>query len=288
MDQLEHYLNAQEIKLVTRLLECIVDHQDEYQNLVRFTSGDGKLILMPAPRNPPVRHKPGDLHGNRSLLSKLESMGWIQLDAPTPIRSTKRGIRGGTSNAFFFTPKARDAYRLRNHVTDEQIREAAGEHIFDLYQADADNLLEISIDAIILKTRAERARVIVQLRLLRDMGIIKDIGPLNRSAEFGLMSLTPQGIQWAINGFPKDLASSPPVNVTVNLDTGDLLRALAAIDVPVEEKEEIKELVEELKREPTSEKVSRLLTIASSVQQLAGPISKFVQENWHVLGHLPN
>lgn len=288
MDQLETYLQSHEIEVVIRLLECIVDHSDEYENLVRFQAGDNQLTFMPLAHKRPVSFNPGNLTGSRPMLTKLESMRWIQVDAPTPVRTTKRGMRGGESNGFFFTPQAMEAFRLRNHVTDEQIRKAAGEHVFELYRNNDDNFLEIDVDAIIRTTGAERKRVIVQLRLLRDMNILNAIAPMS-AADFGLMSLTQQGIQWAISDFPKDLAVSPPVNVTVNIDVGDLLRAVAVIDAPDEQKEEIRVFVEDLQIEPTIEKVSRLFQFAANFQQLAPSVMRFVQDNGPALmNYLPN
>jgi hypothetical protein len=79
-------------------------------------------------------------------------------------------------------------------------------------------------------------------------------------------------------------------NVAVNvqfIDISGFMQDLERADIDDEVKEKVEDLTRQLQREPSVEKVSRLLEMAANAQQLIPSLIRFVSENAHVLSNLP-
>jgi len=287
MDGLLTQFSDEETQLLMEMLSCVVDHADEYSNGVHFLGGDGVVRFFVERRNESVAHRPKEeLVGSLMFTDKLSTTGLITLARPAALRFDWKGRpRGGEPNAFYFTPQALDLYRKRNTVDDAQVRAAIGRYVYEQYQQHPHEFLDFNVEEVARRINVASARVREQTRLLRDVGILSDIGPVNGDVELGLLQLSQEGLRWAVRGFSDDLFREPVVNVSVQINIRNVIQDIRETPVPEDVKHEAADLVKEIQEEPTIEKVSRLFGLAANVHQLAPAVIRFVTENGPALMH---
>lgn len=234
-------------------------------------------------------HRHGELAGSSSFVSKMEAAHLIEVVQPPPTRLDRKGrSRGGKANTFYFTPETLDLYRRQGTVEDAEIRKAIGQYIYVQYQHHPNEVLDYDVEEVASKSSVDPQRVREQTRVLRDLGILQDVGPIDSAIEFGPLVLTPDGLRWAVRGFGDELFAGPTVNVSVQVDIHNFIQEVRDTSVPENLKAEAAELVKDIQREPAMEKVSRLFGLAANAQQLAPAVMKFVTENGSALmQHLP-
>lgn len=280
MKNLPSGFSQKEIRTIMEMLRYIVDFPYEFQNEVHFLSGDGAVHFKMSRLGDEVAHRQSELTGSHSFVSKLETAQLIRMGPPIPTRFDKKGRQhGGQPNSFFFTPMALEMYRNRDIVDDAQVRKAIGRDLYQQHLRSDDGFLNLHIDAIAQELGVNPASVRGQSRILRDVEIFADVGPVNSASEFGPVMLTKDGLRWALGGFPDELLVGPQVNVTVHVNISNFIDEVQEAPLSDEERQEATELVTEIRTEPTLDRVSRLFELAANVQQLTPAVVRFVSEN---------
>ena len=179
---------------------------------------------------------------------------------------------------------------------------ANGEYLYQQYQRHGDDPPPFDIPVVAKQIQVDEAQVLVQGRVLKDLGLAAEVGQVFVYSGVDEMAKAPQapvdlyhlhlsvpdGIRWAAAGFPPIAAiGSSHVNVTLNLrvEIQNTINEARSSDVSRELLEQfearIRRVEEEMEKpDGRFEAVKEMLDTANQSKDLLGPAIKFLYRHW--------
>ncbi len=176
---------------------------------------------------------------------------------------------------FRFRPEILSWYRELHPLTDAEVREAVGRHIFELATTDG-TLVNLDAEAWRGTIGASNERIVAAVRGLEGAGFIKNTYPIGSNVP-GFCQLTERGFQWAMIDFKADRGLSPRVEVTVNVEIQQVIDVIANLPVSDEERKVYELTALRLERElqksrPAWSVIKDALEMAANSKELAVPL----------------
>lgn len=257
--------------LVRQMLAAVVDHPELHPNRFRYqrTSEGDWSYFVAGKGGGSVFPQYSRLKFN--VVDMLLARGWAEGDREP----------GHGEGWYRFTDQAIDWYRANSGLTNEQVRSLIGRHFLVLDEREGPEPHHFDADVIAQEIGIEEARVIAQTQFLVGAGMLADVGPKGAKMP-KFYQLNVDGYRWAEGEF-QSIASlgSTTVNVQVgvHLSISQFLLDLGSLNVPTELKQEAAATVEELQREPTLEKVGKLMELGANTVTLVPALIRFFTEN---------
>mgnify|MGYP001286286827 CR=1 FL=1 len=263
-------MDAGDRKSVLALLSCVRDHPGNYL-LQRRKGGSTKrpyeyAVLFPdAERREPCDPQTftWDFIGNRWEIARPTDANW---------------------DSYTFSAMLLAWFRRNHPPSDLQVQRWIVQELFESYLENAEaNPRKSYINP---ESFAERFGVSLrtfsrQATTLRAKGIVQINGIVGLRFEDGFFRLTDSGREWAANGY-RDTQSefTPRVEVNVHLETFvQVVTEVAVADVDQETKDEFLTAMQDVEKDPTIERLGRVMEIAANTKELLPPLIKFLAES---------
>jgi hypothetical protein len=270
------------------MLNRIVDHEDEFVNDVHYDqSGEGHDYFVQSRdhRRTSVSHH---FRHFKSLYPTLMQLGLI-----TPHSHT----------SFEFRQATLDAYQGRNFVPNSEIQQRIGQVLWDHWRRNRSYAHDerIDIDALVQELGVDRDRIVDSLDVLHRAGIVAE-GRYSHQGTLdqGYAYLADRGFEWANAGF-SDIATwgGRQINVGVDLRVQlqltiqTTINGLQRADMPEDFKEQLVEALRDLEREPTPEKIQKVMAFGADTTQFGAAtlvalpyILNFLQQSGEIINRL--
>lgn len=265
--------------LVRDMLAAIVDHPDLHPNRFRYQNVGGGQYLYFVAKSAGGSAFPEYSRLSFDVVEMLVAHRWAEGD-DSP---------GHGKGWYRFTEEALDWYRRNCGPTDEQVQSGIGRHFRRMEERDPGQPHHFDAHVIARELGVGEDRVVAQTHFLVGSGLLEDVGPGGtKTPDFYQLS-RPVGFRWAAAGFPPIAglgSTTVNVQVDVRITVRQFLLDLGSLDVPEHVKQEAAETVEELQREPTIEKVGKLMELGANAATLVPTLVRFFTENGAALQQL--
>jgi len=265
-------------RIIVEMLDCVWGKgQDRYKNEVHFRSENEGVHFYIQPRHSGTRSH-DELNGSKTLVTQLERAGLVIVIPPNPPRATRRGdLHTPAPEIFAFTDESLRAFHSRDRVDESDIRARIGRWYYDRYREDSSRSFDFDASVIAAAIGVDAPTVQVQGCLLLDVGIFTEEFLRMGATPPGSIKLSPEGLRWAVQDFPDNLGTMP-THVTVEINITQFVREVERLPIPDKTKVEVEELAEEFRKEPTTEKASRLFGMAADINELVPSVARLVTE----------
>ena len=277
-------LTADVRDVVMPLLSCIVDNAGIYRNEVLMLRGDGETQYIAEVHN--AKH---GYHCRQSYSGNIVPI-LSELGLAVPI----------SHDSFQFLPSALQAYREQSELTDHEVQRRIGEELFRIWKEDPHRHISTQhdVDELTARLGITRQQYFENARILCVLGLAVEGKHAENTLEGGNLDLaSPEGVRWAAAGYPPvGEDRSPTVNVTVHITMQQLFQEVERLPIEEADKERIDELfrqfeVERHKSDPSYKPLQDLLSMASSVKELAPLLfrfgAKYVDDIERMAQHVP-
>ena len=259
--------------MVRHMLAAVVEHPDIHRNLFKYQrqrDGTYEYFLGKHGGGPAAFDQHTRLPTN--VVDALLLRGWAEANR-------EPGFGGGW---YRFTDKALEWYRATSGPTDDEVRSDLGRYFQRLARPLPGGPPPFDAAAIARELGYEESRVLEQTAFLVGAGVLQDVGPGGARMPKHYALARPDGFRWAASGFGPlaELGTTTVhVHVGVTINITPLLLDVGALPIPEGRKQEVAEAAEELQREPTIEKVGKLMEFGANTATLVPALTRFFAEN---------
>lgn len=266
--------------LILRWLEAVVEHSDVHVNsfTVQNRGAPGHEYFLGQKGS--ASYVVQQVYLPNNIIPLLVSRGWAEGD--------QNAQRLGTW--YCFTETAIAWYHANSGPTDDEVRSAIGRYFLQLDDEHGAEPHRLDADVIARNLRLDETRVRSQTRFLVRTGMLDDVGSGGaRLPDF--YQLSQEGYRWAARQFDSvGSATSPILNAmfdfTFHFNIQPSIVVLDSLDIPEEQKQEAREAAESLERDPTPEKLRKLLEVGADGVTIGAWVSSVIAANANSVQHL--
>ncbi|MDQ3654298.1 MAG: hypothetical protein M3457_04370 [Chloroflexota bacterium] len=258
--------------LVLQMLAAIVDRPDVHHNRFKYQNAGGGeyTYFVASKRKGSVFPQYSRLRVN--VVDLLRAHGWVENNREP----------GHVGEMYSFTDDALNWYRNNSGPSDEQVQAEIGRYFKQLEEDEPNEPHRFDAEVVARKLEIEEKRVVTQTNLLVGAGLLDDTGPGGSGVTSFYELSRPVGFLWAAAGFgPIAGLGSTTVNVQVDvtINIRHFLLDVGALAIPKEVKQEAADAADQLQRQPSLEKIGKLMELGANTATLVPAILRFFVEN---------